>query len=261
MNIFKSKKLEKVCILSVSIFSLIAVFSATSAWFASIRKVDTNGGGFISTAEPSVIDSLEIHPEGKDDNGNTTSYSYQDTATSTYTASSKTWSGVTDDKFQLGTYSSLSPNHSTLLLIKLKDNASNASLKLTTTKAFTDSLVGIDTNNKPTTEIASKGNPLSSILRFSYFEYEDKPTSFDYTSTTLTKKGFYELPTTGFVTEDKYTKSISFSDSIASTTQYIVIIMEYYDEGIQYIYSMNLGSTVLEDESDIKYTCDWKIEL
>ncbi len=263
MNIFKSEKLKKVCILSISIFTLIVVFSATSAWFASIRTTSTDGTGFITTKEPSVIESLEIHPEIKDSENNITNYSYQETATSTYNPQTKTWSGdTTNEKFQLGTYSSLSPIHSTLLLLKIKEGSSSCKFKITTTTDYTSSLVGIDTTNKPTKEIATSGNPFSSILRFSYFEYDSKP-SFDFTSTTLdSKKAFYTIPSTGFIKEDNYQKELTFTDeNVKSTTTYIAIIMEYYDEGIQYIYSLNLGASALENDANITYSADWKIEL
>lgn len=257
-------KLKIIAMTSMSIFSLAVLFIATSAWFTAVRNVKTEGDGFVVTTEPNVIESVEIHPEVVTDS-NTVYHSYQEEATSTYDVSTKTWSGDTsNNKFQLGTYSSMSPNHSSLIVLKLIDNASsnsNLSLKIKTNKTYSESLVGLDSNNKPTTSIASSGNPLSSILRFSYFEYDEAITDYDFTSLTFEKKSFYTV-SSGFITESDYSQTITLSDSnIKSTTKYIAVVMEYYDEGIQYIYSMNLGADVLNTEGDITYTCDWGIYL
>jgi hypothetical protein len=146
-------KLKIIAATSITIFTLASLFVATSAWFTAKRTVEANGDGFIASQEESPIDTLEIHPEVSSD----THFSYQETATSTYDVDKKTWSGDTSkDKFQLGTYSSMSPVHSTLLLIKLKDDISTdetLSLTISTTTSYSDSLVGKDSNNRPTKEI------------------------------------------------------------------------------------------------------------
>ena len=48
-----------------------------------------------------------------------------------------------------------------------------------------------------------------------------------------------------------------------ATVQYISIIIDYYPDAIEYIYSTYLGNSTLEDDYDgvLHFACDWKMEI
>lgn len=246
----KNKNLLKIIAsTSVTLFSLCICFIATFAWFYANRAVDTTGNGFITSAEPSKISKVEIYSE---DTSSTTvtHYKYSTTPTSTYEDGE--WSSTS---FDLGTYSSLDRIHTSLIVITLTEEE-NYSYDINTSTDYSSSLVSFS-NNQPKNKLQEKDNPLSSIIRFLNVNYLD---SFDYSNTVSTdenKLSFVNKEGTTFP-EENYRETISVTSENSSNK--IAIIVEYYPDALQFIYSINLGNDVLNNDV-LTFKCDWGIVI
>ena len=54
-----------------------------------------------------------------------------------------------------------------------------------------------------------------------------------------------------------------YTSSANTTVKYISVIVDYYADAVEYIYSTYLGNAVLEDEfdSELHFLCDWGLEI
>lgn len=274
----KSKKEKKVkdilnnlALSMVIIFPMIACFYATAAWFSSNRKATSDNGGFNTTLPKTLVDKVEVFEEVKDSDGNNTYYTYNTTPNGTWSSSTKSWSytsGITD-LFGMGTYSMLSSNHSSLILIKISDSASESELEkfnlnVYTTTDYDSSLVKYDKDTLSYNSLKSTGNPMSSVITFKFFTLTEYPDTTSSSIDLTSKKsddsnGFYSLNDNTEVDESSYTKSISSGLTFTTSTKYIGIIIDYFGDGLQYIYSLNVGNEVLESEDPVTFNCDWGI--
>ncbi len=263
--------LDNLALSMVIIFPMIACFYATAAWFSSNRKANSENGGFDTTLPKTLVDKVEVFEEIKDSDGNNTYYTYNNTPNATWSSSSKSWSysaGVTDI-FGMGTYSMLSSEHSSLILIKISDSATDSELEkfnlsVYTTTDYDSSLVKYDKDTLSYNSLKNSGNPMSSVITFKFFsltEYPDTTSSIiDFTSKKSdATNGFYSLNDNTEVDESSYSTSISSGLSLTTSTKYIGLIIDYFGDGLQYIYSLNVGNEVLESEDPVTFNCDWGI--
>lgn len=242
----KNNSLKIIASTSMTIFSLLTCFVATFAWFTANRNANADGSGFVTSIEPSKIAKVEIFKETS-----ATHYKYESTASAIYENGS--WN--TAELLDLGTYSSLDRVHTSLIVISLTEEE-NYSYTLKTSTSYSSSLVSVS-NNVPTTKLQASDNPLSSIIRFSDVSYSE---SLDYSSSQpsdTNKKSFVNESGTSFP-ENSYSTSLDVSSSTSSNK--IAIIVEYFPEALQYIYSINLGNDVMNNET-LSFKCDWSIEV
>lgn len=270
----RNSKLKTIAATSMSIFSLAAVFVSTIAWFTANRKVDSNGDGFIVTSYDGLVKGVTAHKllsiteEGK----YIFNYSSPDI---TYTVSSNGKISTTDSITSIGKYDSMYNDIHFAVLFVITLDASiasnrNESVRIvpSTTTPYTDSLFG-------DAKLKVSGNPMSSILQFSYSSSYDLNTvgAIDDKGNTYEKMSF-STPTAlqNFIspggTSDTY-KTVLNGYSIAKdiftdTTKdyYAYVILEYSIENIEYIYNLNLSSDVLTKvQSTVEYKQDWKISI
>ena len=81
------------------------------------------------------------------------------------------------------------------------------------------------------------------------------------------KKKYADLAFTE-VDNDEETSSFNktpllYTSEEGASVQYISLIIDYYPDAIEYIYSTYLGNTTLEDTYDgvLHFACDWKMEI
>lgn len=304
----------KIAMVLIIVFPLVALMHATFAWFLAQRNVNNGINGIVATLPNKVIDKLYVFQEEK--SGEANNYRHYDTKPSAiFDVNKNQWTagGNEADKLGLGTYSSLYPLHSSLMVLKVNENVTSDdvnkfSLNIVTRTSYEDSLVYKKTNDGSTNDsdtrdrnlLKKEGNPLSSIVTFNYMSTIDsemlvngslnsKYTDFN-SETNANKEGelfldknkfingaFYEMnDNKDGVDKEHYFPTISIKNSgdtglISIDTKYIVIMVEYFNEGLKYIYSLNIGNDVLSGgkttskatqslgENDISFICDWYI--
>lgn len=312
----------KIAMVSIIVFPLVALMHATFAWFLAQRNVNNGINGIVATLPNKVIDKLYVFQEStvSTGNGKQNIYrQYKSNPSAIFDVNKNEWwveATSADDKYDklgLGTYSSLYPLHSSLMVLKVNENVTSDdvnkfSLNIVTRTSYEDSLVYKKTNDGSTNDsdtrdrnlLKKEGNPLSSIVTFNYMSTIDsemlvngslnsKYTDFN-SEPNANKEGelfldknkfingaFYEMnDNKDGVDKEHYFPTISIKNSgdtglISIDTKYIVIMVEYFNEGLQYIYSLNIGNDVLSGgkttskatqslgKNDISFICDWYI--
>ncbi len=297
----------KIAMVSIIVFPLVALMHATFAWFLAQRNVNNGINGIVATLPNKVIDKLYVFQEEK--SGEANNYRHYDTKPSAiFDVNKNQWTkgGNDPDKLGLGTYSSLYPFHSSLMVLKVNENATSEdinkfTLNIVTGTIYDKSLVYRDTNSNATINtnggrnlLQPTGNPLSSIVTFNYAstrteiletdEFDGKKLNSTYSdfsnnldpgkliNATFKNSAFYTMNKNNDGV-DVYSEKISIVDPnsqnnqsiISKDTKYLVIIVEYFNEGLQYIYSLNIGNPNLEPKQDntgdntISFICDWSI--
>ena len=67
---------------------------------------------------------------------------------------------------------------------------------------------------------------------------------------------------TGRITAaDMITTPISLTEQIPANSKTIYVLLDYYAESLEYIYSENIGNAVLDQDIDLEYTSDFTIEI
>ena len=289
----------KIAMVSIIVFPLVALMHATFAWFLAQRNVNNGINGIVATLPNKVIDKLYVFQEAKDDGGNNIYRKYNKEYSAVFDVNKNQWAegaGI-EDKLGLGTYSSLYPLHSSLMVLKVNENVTSDdinkfSLNIVTGTNYEDSLVFRGNNTHPRKLLNDKGNPLSSIVTFNYASTSNEMLTgtnlsdgyIDFYSKINDKKELV-LDGTPFINDafytmnknndgvEVYSKKISIVNPnsqtgqsiISKDTKYVVIMVEYFNEGLQYIYSLNIGNPNLEPKQDsngdntISFTCDWSI--
>ena len=252
---------------SMTVFSLAAVFVATSAWFTASRKVDSNGDGFEVVSYDGLIKSVSAHMFKKiDDSGNYIFYASDDTSTTdkeviNYTVNEKTGqitSSVTD-KISFGVYDTLMPEdaYAVMFLLEIDTNvAKNRSngVKITPSTTTEESASLAHSEN-----FRASGNPMSSIVDFFYGSAESSP-SGDWSITKISSQQFLTFGSDS----NTYNKTLDGTSYTSfDSIQYLQVVCEYNISNIESIYSLNLHNENLSmnDESNITYTQDWKITI
>lgn len=229
---------------SVTLFSLFTLFVSSFAWFLAKRNADADGSGFITSTEPSKIEKVEIFKEVSK-----TNYIYNTTADATY--ENDAWD--TESPLNFGVYSTIDQIHTSLIVITLRE-AEAFEINILNPTEYASSLVCIN-NNTPTLKLEASGNPLSSVIRISNVEYLE---SHDYSNNLPTEKYSFVNQENNVFPESQYKNSIDFSSEDETTK--IALIVEYYPEAMQYIYSINLGNKALNNAT-LSFKCDWSINL
>ena len=244
---------------SMTVFSLAAVFVATAAWFTASRKVDSNGDGFEVVSYDGLVKSITGH-ELDSISGNTRTY--KETPTLTYSVDSKTGSvTMTGDKTSLGVYDTVQSQSvfSFLYVITFdakvaKTKSSNINIIPSTTTTQENSLLN--------QSIASSDNPMSSIVSFSYGTSTTMTDGYSIDFTNKDHEEFLEISPVSYNTTLSGA-SIESSNITSDDEYYGFVYISYVTSNIEYIYSLNLGSEVLNliKTSSIKYKQDWKISI
>lgn len=126
--------------------------------------------------------------------------------------------------------------------------------------------------------------PLSSAAKFAYAELSETGTSYSgqLSIDDIETANTYEFDLTGveetselksgtnFVTIDDETEYTPFSNNIniyssaaGRHIKHIALVVDYYEDAIEYIYSTYLGNRVLEEDFDgfLNFTCDWTMVI
>lgn len=280
-----NKSIKIIAATSLSIFSLVAVFSATFAWFRLKGVADGAGINIKPSSLSMRFQRMSLHKLvhiDKSDSTSTAVYQFDRAESGYYTYS------YTDGRAKyhgdpitayMGEYSLIEPRHPFLAIIELGTTfVTDTTDNRITLQAHTDNhfLGEIDPDTgKFYIDLDATDNPLSSVVQFAavgsesltayngQFIDEDTSTTtntydFDAPSNPIT---FSNLSTdeNGALTLNGWNNDITLLDLYSGEkVKYISIIFDYYDDALNYIYNIYLGNELIE-ANDLPFTCDWSL--
>ena len=285
-----NKNLKIISATAVSIFSLLAVFMGTIAWFNASRIANAGNDSIAVTSPNGRFKKLSFHKLLSDPYDDATyffnemevghlevtDWNMKKVKYVPYDAAVKTVS--------MDEYSILEHRHPMLLLIEL-DQAYNIANYNLIVDGLTETL-GFVGDRSSGLVLSQTGNPLSSIVHFATYGYTQAALSA--TLTTYNDQSAYsfakpaESVFKSFVTfnidDDEETLDFSYvkefnlyssnvdtamnvkdSNETKTEIKYIPIIMDYNDAALEHIYSTYLGEDVLD--KNIYYNWDWELRI
>lgn len=285
-NSKKKTGLKIIAATSMALFSLLATFSATFAWFTANRKVNTEGNQIPIEPTSGYFYKLSIHNAVYISDSE---YKFDTNPWGTIQIENwKTRRLITDfssDSCFMGSYDYLEKIHPVLFLFQLGDNSvpyySATALEPISIKATTETDFYLGDNDPsrviyPNDEIdVSQGhfNPLSSVIKYSTKTFastsalnavttEDGVTignvtydTYDFSVDQLSEQGSF----VEFDLQDSYSSfdqqpTIFSTDSL--TVKYVAVVFDYYELAMETLYGAFLGDEILTSES-LSFTCDW----
>ncbi len=285
---------------SMALFSLVAVFTATIAWFVLNHEV--KGSGMTVQADDDVgrLNKIEIYEyvETLDKSG-VSNFSFNGTPSATVYGGSS----LTNQYFQMGDYNPLHTDHPILVLFTLQTNfvthtAGDMYVKGSTGTA---DFMGVTVDGAPKYNLGStaptlmRGRktvtitdeisgepvtkevdcyPLSSAVNFKCAEYSSTQYSTLLSNSTT---GRIDIPTNSITLSESFVNFASSGEDITfkqnpviysskgdeSSIQYIAMVVNYDGNAISAIYSTYLGNSILETQygGQLYFTCDWVLEV
>lgn len=208
------------------------------AWYVTNKEAGANGIHGSIVDKTSIIESIQY---------------YKINSKTETTDSTTMVLGTASNKLEMESYDTLSSTITTVLIeIVLVDNAKVSSFEFAT-KAKNYNI-----------NLTETGNSLSSIIQFSYLPSGNRTNSnFSFTTTDLNYYNFVNFTEeTGRITAaDMITTPISLTEQIPANSKTIYVLLDYYTESLEYIYSENIGNAVLDQDIDLEYTSDFTIEI
>ena len=291
-NIAKNQKLRLVAAVGLCFFSVVAVVTATVAWFTAFRKSDDENNG-MTIVNPygyfSRMDLYELTDTGGIDYANE-KFHFKKTpkASAVLDPNDGTIDYGEPGTFtiEMDTYSDLDQHSPILMLITLNETITQTAQKPVTVYAACDKdyYFGEKEDNpsspnygQPKNEIkvwdeehqTGEKNPLSSVVAF----YSKAYTSL----ASITETNYYNVPIAEYDAESGYTRE-TFVQFNETTTEYqsfiqrknlyegttgdvlyIAIVVDYYHYALEYVYNTFIGNTTLEDR--IYFECDWNMVI
>ena len=268
----KNKKNFKILTATgMCLFSLVAVFTATIAWFAAHKKVNASGMLVQAHKSGSSFSTITVHKALISECTNDR-YVFSTKKELISAVNENGTTSVGGDTIAMDQYSDIGPSQPILLLFTLPDDTSvDNSIYLEGICTYTGnsaqyiaSLSNLNTSNT---------QKLSSIVTFygrtstansSYFTFDDvttKKITFSRNSTYLTTSSFV---TASNNTISNFTKNIELYDGAAVNKgdtgeaeyiKYVAIVMDYNEDAINYIYNVN------NNPGEIHYAIDWKMNM
>ncbi len=264
MRVTRKTNLKILAGVLMCVFSLFSVFAGSIAWFNVTQAATNNANEMGVSSLSGMFEEMTIYKCLNIDSDGTYQFNQTSWGTLTYDASSETVTTDYEDdtvtECAMGEYSYLSKNHPVLLYIKLADAYTNFSINATTDQAYM---------GDGTYTLTASGNPLSSVIRFYSAASSDTLTAGTFTDATSTTYSTYDLSGLddlgGFVTFDEngdYASMASTKELFSTTSeavQYITVVIDYYEDSLEYIYNLFLGELLLNDNLD--FVCDWTVVI
>ena len=280
------------------IFTLFSVFSASLAWFEMIKKVDETANNMPVSdiyGKFKQVTFHELEHKSIDEDEDDCSFSFNKTPVGTISydwhAKEITRSGTTS--ISLDDYQLLDQYHPVLLLIQLQKqytaltngdisvSADATDSSLQNAKDFLGQKVThqIDENTEEIvpkyqlddssiyTTISNKNYYwMSSVSRF--FAQPFDTNGF----TTLSSGEYYnftlgDMQESHFVNIQSSTETFTFNPEVTiysanqnDNVEYIAVIIDYYPDAVESVYSTFLGNAILENANyELDYRCDWSM--
>ncbi|MCR5079308.1 MAG: hypothetical protein K6B65_05280 [Bacilli bacterium] len=273
----KNKNLLKIAaVTSMTIFSLMAVFTGTLAWFNANRVISNNGNDMQIERLSCLVESVSIHHLANEIDyiNDPSTLLFNSNFVRKYNVNSET-NAITYEAGQdggtlgLNQYSLLGNSHPILFLFKLTGSyePSEVTIQLevpATVGGQTNYwLEQINDNGAPYSPLALSGNPFSSVVRYRTIGLSALPNTLSFESSALSSfDSFVKINSDGtpnFTTTQRE-KMIRFEEEYNFT--YVGIVFDYYKEAMEYVYSINIGNAIFNDlTTDIGFVFDWILKF
>lgn len=296
---FSKKSLKIAAATSGTVFSLVAVFVATFAWFVARRDNSATGMRIKASEETGRLNKIElfevISVAPKDGHPN---YSFNRTPSATMDYS---WDEDEDNSFsnfELGDYNPLSTEHPLLLVFSFNMEYISKTAGDVYIKGLSkvDDFLGETENGTPkynlgtTSPTLRQGSktitledettkvvdtyPLSSAVNFKCAHYSfdgydallensaDERIDINPNDLTLKECFVNFVPASSTITFKK--KPTIYSSPGGDTPIYcIAMVVNYDSDAVSAIYSTYLGDSTLEGDygGELYFTCDWSLEV
>ncbi|MCR5491981.1 MAG: hypothetical protein K6F32_07635 [Bacilli bacterium] len=279
------------------VFLLFSVFAGSIAWFnvtqAATNNANEMGIGTINGCLSSITFHNFLSKTRDSTSGDPTSFTFDSTASGTITydwsAKDATFTATSegDTSIALNTYEPLDKEQPLLLIFHLDQayEAGNGTISISAT-AEGDGFIG-EKNADATPKYDLDSSDviyktvsdvnyywLSSVVQFYNISFEDDSLSYTYALTsdyaTSASLPLLESSESKFTTADNENDTCSFSNTASlysstsgDTVKNIGVVIDYYPDAIEYIYSTYLGNSVLETTYDgyMNFWCDWSTEV
>ena len=277
MKKFSSRNaLKLVSATSMTIFSLLSVFTATAAWFDSQRNLNEGANEMAIHPVSGNVKKLTIHKLVDEDNldENTPNYIFNSSAIASYEIDWNT-RNITSNVTQavtLSRYTLFNRERPMLFLFELCDPLKASSIEITMTvpdridgQENHNLLETNETTNQPVRALQSSGNPLSSVVKFQTLAFSNT-VNYTIPRTSLSSAdSFIKMKADGspnFQTS-RNSKTIGLDATVhTGSVKYVGVVFDYYSEAMEYVYTINLGSDVLNAsdlDSSIGFDFDWAL--
>jgi|GEM_PF-2155540 len=276
---------------SVAIFSLLAVFTSTAAWFDSQRSLNNGANQMeinvagplekidVYRAETANVDGYEFASTPiqeilvSDWIGGDAVFGYKNSGDSSYHTYDDSKDALTmnpsvlvDGEPFADPFSPLSPYHPLMMVFTYREtiDASEERVKIyaeTDHNFIEDSIAPAPSNELLAGEgIKADGNPLSSFIR-TYSKGYDENTNVPFTYTAQALKD-NSMQKSSFVTiQEEQTPVFNNEPTLFATqtgsVKKVAVIFEYYIDAVEYVYSNNIGNPIIDDV--IYAICDWRL--
>lgn len=269
---------------SVTLFSLVSLFSSTIAWFNSRRVLGNGGSGFEVQKLSLDFQSLTIYPCAATSRTDI----YFDMGEDAYlekltlnesTGEMQSEKGIAN--LPMGEYTLLDPRHPLLMLIEYKQNitASSENKVLVTAKTNpADRIYLGEAATLQSQEIATKTYALSSVVRTYSTYYDDLIGESDLTSyrgqdhllqfniNALEGNSFQHGDFAHFSHQNNIVTYIGFDNETnffaaenGEDIRTVAVILDFHADSLEYIYNKHLGDKTLEEA--IYFQCDWRMMI
>ena len=282
---------------SVTIFCLMSVFTGAFAWFQSIKNQTATDNGMAIKDQAGKLNYVEFHDVvdiTTDANGRATGYSFDKNyyGKITYNWSTGKFTKEGNTSIELDAYNPLDVNHPVLMIFALNEDYPLRSQGYITINGTTETedYIGAREGDEPKYELDDPDlildtktveekvynvYPLSSVVQFYYQDFSASQYATHISGTTLdytiddetglnTNETFVSVDNEAETTEFNQTAALYSSRASATeTVQYVSLVIDYYPDAIDFIYSTFLGDSVLEENLDytLYFVCDWSMEV
>ena len=265
----KKSTLKIIAATMMSIFSLASVFSATIAWFNLMQNTAGGADRMPVIDQDGLLKRVTFHDLNAE---YTTASTYAfDGGNNIRGELVMNWAtgeleGLDDVSISLDRYDPLNQSHPLLMLFEFNKATPGYAVEIKATTETNDFVGYIENAN---------GNPLSSVVQHSSIYFTAAPSlvngTIQFAKSSLSEAGhfsnivFDELgypiidAEHGFESEQYFFKNSSLQTEIL----YVGVVIDYYEDAMSYLYSINLGNPLFEadatneDAGVINFICDW----
>lgn len=248
---------------SMTIFTLLAFFGATAAWFAAKKKVDANGNGFTVVGYDGLVMNITLYKQDPDNKSDP--YVFKEKVQEYQIVDGrivdKTPSG--NSPFARNQYLGTFSQKSIAVLVLFQIDPAIALNHKGGVKVQPYSSA-----KNPSTHLEQSGNSRSRIIQFSYTSITN---SIRLNNTDNIQSGspspecFYSDKGSGLALDATGVHGYTYpSDSFKnrSSDAYFGVIIEYSSKNLDSLYSTNIGNNVIaESVTALTYDQDWGIRI
>ena len=277
----------------MAIFSLMACFTGTYAWFAAQRKINNSADDFNVDSYTDKVKQITFHQLdtkiiGDTYDLSTFKFKKEESGKLVFDTTTGKFKKTGNTDLALENYDALEHEQPILLIIELSDSESeneNGSVAVgASTQNESQIFIGervLNEDNEqvpayslsdPTHVVKTEGGKnyygFSNIVSFyadsysagSFDDAFSGTSTYDFTGLT-NRKSFVEIKNSDDSSE--FANEIAPIISATGPIKYITLIIDYYSDAIEYIYSTFLGDATLEDTYDgwLYFICDWSLEV